>query len=217
MCTSNSLARPLSYPRCSHNLLVIFLLLEAWWLGHIWRFPMFHKKTLNFPILLKQGCILQVNTVQYLYLQIVYLFEIIDEHCICFNVLVMAFGVFFESFFWQNFRCLFWTDGLMQWHFEDTAKHQSQEGWMACISYDALLLSLYQFSVMCFPLSDLSFPSIGKWWINATLQFVNIICSSSRHLASSKIANNLKSCYWYLLMNNHWYKATDFLICLFLP
>ena len=60
---------------------------------------MFHKKTLNFPILLKQGCILQVNTVQYLYLQIVYLFEIIDEHCICFNVLVMAFGVIFESFF----------------------------------------------------------------------------------------------------------------------
>ena len=117
-----------------------FLLLEAWWLGHIWRFPMFHKKTLNFPILLKQGCILQVNTVQYLYLQIVYLFEIIDEHCICFNVLVMAFGVFFESFFWQNFRCLFWTDGLMQWHFEDTAKHQSQEGWMACISYDAFFI-----------------------------------------------------------------------------
>ena len=66
--------------------------------------------------------------------------------------------------------------------------------------------------IQSYSLSDLSFPSIGKRWINATLQFVNIICSSARHLASSKIANNLKSCHWYLLMNNHWYKATD--ICL---
>ena len=38
--------------------------------------------------------------------------------------------------------------------------------------------------------------------INATLLFVNIIWSFARHLASSKITNNLKSCHWYQLMNN---------------
>ena len=36
--------------------------------------------------------------VQGVYLQIVYLFEIIDEHCISFNVLMMTLGVIFESF-----------------------------------------------------------------------------------------------------------------------
>ena len=39
-----------------------------------------------------------MNTVQGVYLQIVYLFEIVDEHDICFNVLMMTFGVIFESF-----------------------------------------------------------------------------------------------------------------------
>ena len=40
-------------------------------------------------------CILQVNAVQDVYLQIVYLFDIIDEHCIYF-VLMMTFGIIFE-------------------------------------------------------------------------------------------------------------------------
>ena len=54
-----------------------------------------------------RAAFLQVNTVQDVYLQIVYLFEIIDEHCICFNVLMMTFGVIFESFFRNNSKCLF--------------------------------------------------------------------------------------------------------------
>ena len=194
-----------------------FLLLEAWWLGHIWRFHMFHKKTLNFPVLLKLGCIFtgEYSTISvssdcifiWNYWWTLHLLQCVSDGIWCY--LWIIFLTKFQMFILNR-----WVNAMA---FEDTEKHQSQEGWMACISYDALLLSLYQFSVMCFPLSDLSFPSIGKWWINATLQFVNIICSSSRHLASSKIANNLKSCHWYLLMNNHWYKATDFLICLFLP
>ena len=40
-----------------------------------------------------------MSTVQDVYLQIVYLFDIIDGHCIYFNVLMMTFGVFFQSFF----------------------------------------------------------------------------------------------------------------------
>ena len=80
-----------------------------------------------------------MNAVQDVYLQIVYLFDIIDEHCIYF-VLMMTFGIIFESFFRQNFRLLFLTDGLMQWHFEDRAMHQSQESWMACISFDAFII-----------------------------------------------------------------------------
>ena len=90
--------------------------------------------------ILQADCILQVNAVQDVYLQIVYSFEIIDDHCICFNALMMTFGAIFGSLFRNSFRCLFWTDGLMQWHFKDTAKHQSQDGWMACISYDTFII-----------------------------------------------------------------------------
>ena len=43
-----------------------------------------------------RAAFLQVNTVQDVYIQIVYLFEIIDEHCICFNMLMMIFGDIFE-------------------------------------------------------------------------------------------------------------------------
>ena len=138
----------------------------------------------------------------------------------------------FKHFVRQKLRFLFWTDGLMKWHFEETAKHQSQEDWMACFASDAfiilerqqgftcafqllfdgnlctkiicmivLLLPLYRFlSCAFFFLICFIF---HRKVVNAILQFVIIICSSSRHLASSKIANNLKSCNWYQLMNNH--------------
>ena len=43
-----------------------------------------------------RAAFLQMSTVQDVYLQIVYLFDIIDGHCICFNVLMMTFGVIFE-------------------------------------------------------------------------------------------------------------------------
>ena len=150
--------------------------------------------------------------------------------------------LYLKHFVRQILRFLFWTDGLMQWHFEDTAMHQSQVDWMACFASDAfiilarhhgfacafrlwfdgnlctkincmlvLLLSLYQFSVMCFPLSDSFFPSIGKWWMHGEVEWVHqcniTICQHHsqfcRHLVSSKNANNLKSCHWYQLMNNH--------------
>ena len=106
----------------------------------------------------------------------------------------------------------------MQWNLEDTAKHQSQEGWMACISYDAfiilvrhqglafafrlwfnghlgtkincmlvLLLSLYQFSVMCFPLSDLFFSfhrkvvNAYRGRVGASMQHSNLSSSFAVH------------------------------------
>ena len=217
MCTVNSLARPLSYPRCSHNLLVIFSAFRSLVVGSYLKISHVPQENPQLSNLVEAGlhftgeystisvssdCIFIWN-----YWWTLHLLQCVSDGIWCY--LWIIFLTKFQMFILNR-----WVNAMA---FEDTEKHQSQEGWMACISYDALLLSLYQFSVMCFPLSDLSFPSIGKWWINATLQFVNIICSSSRHLASSKIANNLKSCHWYLLMNNHWYKATDFLICLFLP
>ena len=123
-----------------------------------------------------QAAVLQVNTVQDVYLQIVYLFEIIDEHCICFNVLMMTFGVIFESFFRNNFRCLFWTDGLMQWHFKDTAKHQSQEGWMACISYDTFIILARHQGLAC----------AFWWWFNV-------------HLGAKKLASFIVSVFCHVL------------------
>ena len=93
-----------------------FLLLEAWWLGHIWRFHMFHKKTLNFPVLLKLGCIFtgEYSTISvssdcifiWNYWWTLHLLQCVSDGIWCYLWII----------FWQNFRCLFWTDGLMQWH-----------------------------------------------------------------------------------------------------
>ena len=207
MGTLNSLAQALSYPRCSHNFLVdFFSAFKSLVVGLYLKIPHVPQENpqLSNPVdavpnTEGRAAFLQMNTVQDVYLQIVYLFDIIDGHCIFFNVLMMTFGVIFESFFWQNFRFLFWTDGLMKWHFEARAKHKSQEvrwhvfsemllsslqdirdwlvpfggGSMCILVPKNELLSFYQFSAMCFPFNDLCFPSNGKWWMHGEVSWMH--------------------------------------------
>ena len=61
------------------------------------------------------------------------------------------------------------------------------------------LLSLYQFSVMCFPLSDLCFPSKGKWWMHWEVGWVKqcniIICQ--HHLQFHHVFSFIQNCQQY--------------------
>ena len=94
MLTFTYLVKSLNIVNCPHHSCLPLLLLLLIFIDIILIVP---NPQLSMLHNISHWCILQVNAVQDVYLQIVYLFDIIDEHCIYF-VLMMTFGIIFESF-----------------------------------------------------------------------------------------------------------------------